>query len=71
MGHAVRNTAGAQRVAKIGSEDAIVPKASVEVDCVHASQQVVNVTQMSAAIAGLVVEMVPWESHQNAEMVNA
>ncbi|CAI0469767.1 unnamed protein product [Linum tenue] len=48
----VRNTAGAQRVAKIGSEDVIVQRVSVGVANARALQQGVNVTLMSAAIAG-------------------
>lgn len=55
---AVKNIVGAQRAAKIGSGDAIVQRVSAEVGNAHALLLDVNVTQMFAEIAGLVVEMV-------------
>lgn len=55
---AVRNIAVVQKAAKIGSEDAIVPRVSVEVDNAHVLLQDGNVIQMSVGIAGLVVGMV-------------
>jgi len=42
-----------QKAAKIGSEDAIVPRVSVEVDNAHVLLQDGNVIQMSVGIAGL------------------
>ncbi|KAH1227165.1 Histone-lysine N-methyltransferase EZA1 [Glycine max] len=45
------------KAAKIGLEDAIVPRVSVEVDNAHALLQDGNVTQMSVGIAGLVPEV--------------
>lgn len=42
-----------RRAAKTGSEDAIVPRVSAEVDNAHALLLDVNVTQMSVEIAGL------------------
>ena len=55
---AVKNTVVVQRAAKIGLEDAIVPRVSAEVANAHALLLDVNVTQMSVEIAGLVVGMV-------------
>lgn len=55
---AVKNIAVVQKAAKIGSEDATVPRVSAEVDNAHASLQDENVTQMSVGIVGLVVGMV-------------
>lgn len=57
MGHAVRSTVGAQRAARTGSEDAIVPRVNVEADSALVLQLAVNVIQMSVEIAGLAVEM--------------
>lgn len=54
---AVRNIAGARKVAKIASEDATVQRANAEVDNARALLLVVNVTQMFVGIAGLVAEM--------------
>lgn len=70
MEHAVKNTAGARRVAKTGSGDATVQRVNVEAGNVHALLLDVNVTQMFAGIAGLVVGMVHWVSLPNEEMVN-
>jgi len=44
---------GVQRLAKIDSEDVIVPRVNAEVDYVRALQPTVNVTQMSVEIVGL------------------
>jgi len=42
-----------QKAAKIGSEDAIAPRVSAEVDNAHVLLQDGNVTQMFVGIAGL------------------
>lgn len=52
---AVKSIVGAQRAAKIGSEDATVQRVSAEVGSAHALLLDVNVIQMFAVIAGLVV----------------
>ena len=44
---------GAQRAARTGSEDAIVPRVNVEADSALVLQLAVNVIQMSVEIAGL------------------
>lgn len=56
---AVKNTADVQRVARIDSEGAIVPRVSVEAANAHALLLIGSVTRMSAEIAGLVVVMAP------------
>lgn len=47
------NSAGAQRAAKIGSEDATVRRVSAEVGSAHALLLDANVILMFAVIAGL------------------
>ncbi|KAK9161738.1 hypothetical protein Syun_008079 [Stephania yunnanensis] len=47
-----KNQSCAQKAAKIGSEDATVPRANAEAGNVHVSQLDVSVTQMCAGIAG-------------------
>lgn len=54
----MKSIVGVRRVVKIGFEDAIVQRVSVEVDSAHALQLIVNVTQMFVGIVGLVVEAV-------------
>jgi hypothetical protein len=61
MEPAVRSTVGAQRAAKIASEVVIVQRASAAAGNVLALLQVESVTLMSAATAGLAVEMVHLE----------
>ncbi|CAK7348431.1 unnamed protein product [Dovyalis caffra] len=62
---AVRNIAGARKVAKTASEDATVQRANAEVDNAHALLLDVNVTQMFVGIAGLGV------GHENLEFLDS
>lgn len=64
---AARNTAGARKVVKTVSEDVIVQRVNAEAGSVPALPLAENAIQMFAEIAGLVVEMVLWEKHQDAE----
>lgn len=54
---AARSTVDARRTARTDFEDAIVLRVNAEADNAHALLLAVNVTQMSAGIAGLAVEM--------------
>lgn len=49
----ITKSSGAQKAAKIGSEDATVQRVSAEVGSAHALLLDVNVTLMFAVIAGL------------------
>lgn len=64
---AARSIAGARKVVKTVSEDVTVQRVNAEAGSVPALPLEENAIQMFAEIAGLVVEMVLWEKHQDAE----
>lgn len=71
MGLAVKNIAGAQRVARTVSEVVIVLRVNAEADSALALLLGVNATQMCVGTVGLVAGMELWVFHRKEEIMNA
>lgn len=69
MGLAVKNIAGAQRVARTVSEVVIVLRVNAEVDSAPALQLDVNAIQMCVGTVGLVVGMELWVVHHEEVII--